>query len=271
MTLEDPTTATLLLGITALMSLMPAVLLPWRQEPGNWLTWCLHLVALAGCGAALSWQVALGWSDRLSLALWLSTAIMLLLYPAVAARWRGSSRLAPLLYGYLLLLAFGATLLPSDPGGYDFGVTMTGWLVAHIVFALIAYGLAGLASIAGLAVFLQELALKRRRPNALSQRLPALADGERLQMALLGWTEAALAATILSGMAHEMVTSGQLLRLDHKTLLVLAAFLVIGLLLLLSWQRGLRGRQAARILLLAYLLLTLAYPGVKFVGDLLTG
>jgi len=30
-----------------------------------------------------------------------------------------------------------------------------------------------------------------------------------------------------------------------------------------------RGRQAARGILLAYLLLTLAYPGVKFVTDVL--
>jgi ABC-type uncharacterized transport system permease subunit len=30
---------------------------------------------------------------------------------------------------------------------------------------------------------------------------------------------------------------------------------------------GIRGRRAARIVLLAYLLITLAYPGVKFVTD----
>ena len=33
--------------------------------------------------------------------------------------------------------------------------------------------------------------------------------------------------------------------------------------------RIIRGRRAARIVLLAYLLLTLAYPGVKFVTDVI--
>ena len=33
------------------------------------------------------------------------------------------------------------------------------------------------------------------------------------------------------------------------------------------FKTGLRGRQAARMVLLAYLLLTLGYPGVKFITD----
>jgi ABC-type uncharacterized transport system permease subunit len=37
----------------------------------------------------------------------------------------------------------------------------------------------------------------------------------------------------------------------------------------LHYRSGLRGRRAARVVLVAYLLLTLAYPGVKFVTDVL--
>jgi ABC-type uncharacterized transport system permease subunit len=37
----------------------------------------------------------------------------------------------------------------------------------------------------------------------------------------------------------------------------------------LHWRTGLRGRRATRFVLTAYLLLTLAYPGVKFVRDVL--
>jgi ABC-type uncharacterized transport system permease subunit len=46
---------------------------------------------------------------------------------------------------------------------------------------------------------------------------------------------------------------------------------VIGILLLARYRNGIRGRRAARLALLAYLLLTLAYPGVKFVTDVLIG
>jgi ABC-type uncharacterized transport system permease subunit len=68
-------------------------------------------------------------------------------------------------------------------------------------------------------------------------------------------------------MAAEYFLGGGLLPFTHKTLFSLAAFVVIGALLIARNRRGIRGRQAARLALLAYLLLTLAYPGVKFVTD----
>jgi ABC-type uncharacterized transport system permease subunit len=63
--------------------------------------------------------------------------------------------------------------------------------------------------------------------------------------------------------------TGHLLKLDHKTVLTVAAFVVIGGLLFAHFKSGLRGRKAARVVLLAYLLLTLGYPGVKLVTDVL--
>jgi ABC-type uncharacterized transport system permease subunit len=52
-------------------------------------------------------------------------------------------------------------------------------------------------------------------------------------------------------------------------LLAIAAFLVLAGLLLAQRRWGLRGRRAARYVLVVYLLLTLAYPGVKFVTDVI--
>jgi ABC-type uncharacterized transport system permease subunit len=80
-----------------------------------------------------------------------------------------------------------------------------------------------------------------------------------------------LALGLLSGMAAAHFLGGSLLPFDHKTLLSVAAFVVIGFLLLARYRNGIRGRRAARLALLAYLLLTLAYPGVKFVTDVLIG
>jgi ABC-type uncharacterized transport system permease subunit len=72
-------------------------------------------------------------------------------------------------------------------------------------------------------------------------------------------------------MAAEHFIGGRLLPLDHKTLFSLAAFAVIGGLLLARYRQGIRGRRLTRLALLAWLLLTLAYPGVKFVTDVLLG
>jgi ABC-type uncharacterized transport system permease subunit len=72
-------------------------------------------------------------------------------------------------------------------------------------------------------------------------------------------------------MAAEYFERGRLLVFDHKTTLSIAAFIAIGVLLAAHRFTGVRGQQAARGILLAYLLLTLAYPGVKFVTDVLIG
>jgi ABC-type uncharacterized transport system permease subunit len=143
------------------------------------------------------------------------------------------------------------------------------WLLVHIVLSVAAYALATAAAVAGVSVFLQERALKAKRPTRLTEILPSVADSERLQIGLLTAACVVLGVDILSGMAVELVSSGQLMRFSHKTLLTMLAFLMIAGLLVLHHRTGVRGRRAARLVLLAYLLLTLGYPGVKFVTDVL--
>jgi len=58
---------------------------------------------------------------------------------------------------------------------------------------------------------------------------------------------------------------------DHKTLFSLLTFGIVAGLLVMRTRTGVRGRQSARYVLLAYLLLTLGFPGVKFVTDVLIG
>jgi ABC-type uncharacterized transport system permease subunit len=70
-------------------------------------------------------------------------------------------------------------------------------------------------------------------------------------------------------MAAQYFTTGALLTFNHKTIFSIAAFVMIGLLVVLYHRTGLRGRRAARAVLIVYLLLTLAYPGVKFVAGVL--
>ena len=76
---------------------------------------------------------------------------------------------------------------------------------------------------------------------------------------------------LATGMALQYEETGQVLPLNHKTVLTLAAFVVIGALLIAQRRAGVRGRRAARLVLLGYLLLTLGYPGVKFVSEVLIG
>ncbi|HEY4636208.1 MAG TPA: cytochrome c biogenesis protein CcsA, partial [Rhodospirillales bacterium] len=117
--------------------------------------------------------------------------------------------------------------------------------------------------------FLQDRALKLKRPTAMTRVLPSVADCEDLLVRLLVLGEIVLAIGLMTGMAVQMRETGHLLKFDHKTVLTVAAFAVIGGLLIAHFKTGLRGRMAARIVLLGYLLLTLGYPGVKFVTDVM--
>jgi ABC-type uncharacterized transport system permease subunit len=193
------------------------------------------------------------------------------LYLALSLATRHAWQLAPLLLPYLLLLAVLAVVWGRAPERGVPGAVPAGWLDAHIVFALATYGLITIGAVAGFAVFLQERALKTKQPNALTRLLPPMAASEGLELRLMAAAEAVLALGLLSGMAAEHFIGGRLLPLDHKTLFSLAAFVVLGGLLLARHRQGIRGRRVTRLALLAWLLLTLAYPGVKFVTDILLG
>ena len=74
---------------------------------------------------------------------------------------------------------------------------------------------------------------------------------------------------LMTGMAALYFKSGQVMTFDHKSALAVLVFVVLAILLLLHFQSGVRGKAATQLVLLAYLPLTLGYPGVKFVTDIL--
>jgi ABC-type uncharacterized transport system permease subunit len=260
----------LIFNFVALAALMPAALIHLRRtERPDGVYWAVLGAALAGTG---SWSYTLlsgNWQTGLTATLWVSIAASLAVFIVVSLLSRHAWRLTPLLLPYLLLLGVIATVWAHASGAPLPASIESPWLGVHIAVSVLTYALLTIAAVTGLAVMLQEGALKRKRPTALTRVLPSVVDGETLQIQLLIAGEVVLGAGLLSGIATGYVGEGGWLTLDHKTLLSMIAFAVIGLLLLAHWRTGVRGRRAARYLLIAYLLLTLAYPGVKFVTDVL--
>jgi ABC-type uncharacterized transport system permease subunit len=211
------------------------------------------------------------WQTGLAGALWISAAASAALFAALAVATREAWRLAPLLLPYLCLLALIAIVWGRVPGQADVSASPEGWLAVHIAVSVATYALCTLAAVASCAVMLQERAIKHKKAVGLSSRLPPIADAERLELRLLMAAEVVLGCGIVTGMALQYLDSGRVLAFDHKTVLSLLAFAIIGALLILRARSGLRGQRAARLVLAAYLLLTLAYPGVKFVTDVLVG
>jgi ABC-type uncharacterized transport system permease subunit len=259
------------LSLSALAALLPAALLPYRRDVHrpDVLFWITAAVAVAGPVVASVSRLQGSWQSGFSTSLWISVSATMIMFVVAATLLREAWRLAPLLVPYLLVLGVLATAWAGAPSQAGPELSGNAWLTAHIVVSVATYGLATLAAVAGAAVLVQERAVKRKAPTALTHKLPSISDASALQVSLLAAAAVILALGILTGVAEEYVSRGQLLIFNHKILLTFLALAVIVVLLVLHQRTGLRGQRAARLILLAYLLLTLAYPGVKFVTDVL--
>jgi len=269
----------LAIGILALASMLPATVMVLRggralantggQASIPPVYWLLMAIAASGPVAAAAVYLGSAWRTGFAPALWTTVAASLVLFIAFAAVSAQVRRLDILLLPYLVLMGIVAAVWGSAIGGVISDEAPPTWVAVHVAAAVLTYALLTLAAIAGLAVLIQERALKARRRSPLAGLLPSLADAEILQVQLLGVAEGVLFIGLLSGMATNYFESGDLLVLDHKVLFSLVGFALIGGLLIAHYRTGVRGRRASRLVLGAYLLLTLAYPGVKFVTDVL--
>lgn len=261
--------AAIALNAFALVSLVPAALVPLRGGAGRdglfWAAVALAVTGPAAWCASLLWG---HWQTDLGTALWVSIAASSGLFAILAASGREVWRLGPLLMPYLVVLGLLASVVRGEPRPMAGGAPAV-WIDLHILVSVATYALLTLAAVSSLAAFLQEGALKRKRPTALTRMLPSVADSEGLAGRLLLVSELVLGVGLATGMATQYFETGILLKLDHKALLSVVAFALIGALLAGHRVCGVRGRIAARVVLVAYLSLTLAYPGVKFVTQVL--
>jgi ABC-type uncharacterized transport system permease subunit len=261
--------AGLVLNVSALVSLVPVSALAFRRpRERDSLFWLLLAVAVAGSAVAAIDKLAQGWLSSLSAALWLIIVASLVMFVIVSATTAQGWRLVSLLLPYLFLLGIGAAVTEFVPPVAPIAAPDR-WIEVHVLVSVTAYGLLTLAAVAGFAVYLQERALKQRRPSTFTTVLPSVADAELLQIRLLGASALVLGLGLITGAATQYVETGRLVEVSHKTIFAVTAFAVVVLLLLVYRQTGLRGRRAARFVLVAYLLLMLASPGVKFVTDVI--
>lgn len=258
----------------AVAGAVPMALHGARRQPrrDGW-TLISPLLALAG---VLCWVVSIfapvtlgHWPATLASTMLTSAAANLTLFVILCLVVREAWRLTGLVGIHSLITLIFAAMWTSNPAAATTEeIYLSPWAVTHIATALPTYALVTLAAIAAFAAFLQQSTLKQKRPSPFSRGLPSLADCDELQLRLLQIGEAVLALGLLTGMALEYVNTGHLLILNHKIVLTASAFVVIGAMLIAHQRSGLRGRRAAQLVLLGYLLLTLGYPGVKFVTDI---
>lgn len=263
---------TVLYSLSAIAALLPACILPFKR-PDTGRDAMYNIILLVAVIGPVSWAFARytgTWSTGLSTTLWITIAASMVIFAISTLMTRESWRLTPLVSMYMVILGVLATIWSQAPETPMHG-PLTTWVGIHIAVSVITYAFVTIGAISALAAFVQERALKTKKPTSLTRLLPSVTDCERLLVRFLAIGQVVLLMGLISGMAVDYTSTGMLLHVDHKTLLSILTFLLIGGLLIAHYRSGLRGRKATRIVLVAYLLLTLGYPGVKFVTDVVLG
>jgi ABC-type uncharacterized transport system permease subunit len=259
-----------LIELTALLALTPSSVLFFRRRPEkDGVFWSTIVVALCGVLVWVYVRQSAEWYTGLSTALWLTVASSLVIFAGVAKFTDDGWRLTFLLCPYLLILGGLASIGSQVPEQHFVTSAPLIWISTHIALSVSTYALITLAAVAALASMLKERAIKSKKRTRLSSLLPPIASSEGLLLRLLFTSEIVLTVGLITGMAALYMTTGQFLVFDHKTTLTLSAFGIVAVILFVHFRTGIRGRLATRIVFLAYLLLSLGYPGLKFVTDTL--
>lgn len=197
-----------------------------------------------------------------------SALFMGLLY-LVGWRVRGvEARSAAVLFLPLMVITLGASLFLSTAAHTVRSVTEP-LLIAHLVLSLLAYGLFSIAAVFALMDALQEHALKSKHLGVLFDILPPLNALEATLFLMVRMGFLLLTLSILTGSLFSHQQIGVYVALTHKVLFTWATWVVFGVLLTGHHFQGWRGLRAARFTLWGYLLLVMAFLGVKFVKEIL--
>lgn len=140
----------------------------------------------------------------------------------------------------------------------------------HLILGMLAYSLFTVAMLH--AVLIAKVEKRLHAAPGLGgplAQLPPLLSLERLVFALIAAAFAVLTATLVFGIVYSETFLGRAMRFEHKTVFVILSWLIFGLLLAGRWRYGWRGRTTLRWTLTGFVLLMLAYPGSRFVLEVL--
>ena len=163
------------------------------------------------------------------------------------------------------LLLLGAIAATSTAFGNDPATTAAlSWQVrAHVLISLLSYGLLTVGAIVSIYAMVQEKRLQARKISTINSLFAPLETTEKLLFGITAAGFAGLTLAILSGFTFVDNLFAQ--HLVHKTVFSLLALLVFGALLAGRYMAGWRGARAVKLYLGGFLLLCLAYFGVRLI------
>ncbi|OIO70678.1 MAG: hypothetical protein COW19_10850 [Zetaproteobacteria bacterium CG12_big_fil_rev_8_21_14_0_65_55_1124] len=140
----------------------------------------------------------------------------------------------------------------------------------HLLLSLLAYAILTLAALHAVMHLLLDRALKRKQIGPIVQAMPSLLEVETHMYAQVGTAALILGLGILSGLSWQWEELGHFSLLSHKVILSTFSWIVLIALLGMRRKAGWQSRRAGWMVIAAYVLLLLAYFGVRMVQSLLT-
>ena len=165
--------------------------------------------------------------------------------------------------GGLVFLAALTVLLMGPSGDATAGVALAWQVRAHVLIALLSYGLLTVGTIVALYALVQERRLQAAKLSPINQLFAPLETTEKLLFGVAAAGFAGLTLAIVSGSSFVDDLVQQ--HLAHKFGLSLLAWLIFGVLLAGRYFRGWRGKRAVHLYLGGFAVLCLAYFGSRLI------
>jgi len=158
-------------------------------------------------------------------------------------------------------------IIPLLPNAPILRIQVTSMMEAsHLIFSLLAYAVLTLAMLHAIMHLLLDRSLKRKQIGPIVQALPSLFDLENHMYAQVRSATWLLGLGILTGIAWQWGYFDHHLDLiSHKVILSIFSWVALLVLLTMRKRAGWQGRRASWMVIAAYLLLLLAYFGVRIV------
>lgn len=137
------------------------------------------------------------------------------------------------------------------------------WLTIHIGTSFMGNGVFALAFIAGIMYLIQERQIKRKRFGSLYSRLPSLASLDAINHYSLMYGFPLLTVGMITGAIYAQYALGSYWRWDPKEVWSLITWLFYAALIHERLTVGWRGRRAAIMAILAFLVLIFTFVGVS--------
>jgi len=163
------------------------------------------------------------------------------------------------------MLVLSAATVPLLGASADAGsaVTLLWQVRAHVLIALLSYGLLTVGAIVALFALIQERRLQAAKITPTNRLFAPLETTEKLLIGIAAGGFAGLTLAIASGLSfvNDLVEQ----HLAHKFGLSLIAWVIFGTLLAGRFFKGWRGKRAVTLYLWGFSALCLAYFGSRFI------